>query len=127
MMTELVTHTLSGNNLVLRPGEHLGYCTYVKWVESGQPGRPYVYAVMLLPTPALPGKAHPETKQLKVLCAQRYACLEGECAGEALWGWVALDRDATEHIGRDLESIGATHGAWYVIQITLPDSGNYGG
>ena len=120
-MTELAQRWVSGNTLALRPGEHLGYCSYFEWAEyDDKASHPYVYAVMLLRTPGLPGEAHPETKLCTVLCAQRHACKEGERAGESLWGWVHLDRDAKEHIGRDLEGMGVTRGAWFVLEVVPP-------
>lgn len=104
---------MSGFTLSLRAGEHKQY--FEKYL--GQFG-PNVFAVMLSTVPEFPGEAHPEGRNLQVLCASRYKTSAGITPDTLLWGWVHLDPDTKEKIGLDLEAGAAKENVWYFLELS---------
>jgi len=104
---------MSGFVLALRAHEYKRYYDEYR----GQIG-PHVFAVALVPLLDFPGSAHSEGRALSVVCASRYETSAGEIPNTMLWGWVHLDPEAKEEIGRDLEERGAEVNRWYYLELS---------
>lgn len=103
----------SQNLLAMRPGE--------EWElrENPPPTAEYerVYAVALLETPEFPFAdeqgVHKECRRLTVIAAEVYPTLKSEMRPRI--GWVTLEPDTKENIGRELENHAASPGEWFYL------------
>lgn len=75
------------------------------------------YAVMLQPTPAMPGQPHEECSLFSVLCCGKYITLDTS-PNESKWGWVELGADTRVLIGDDLLEMNAEPGRWYYLTLS---------
>lgn len=96
--------------LTFRPGERFFIMDFV-------PDQDACYAVMLLETPAFPGKQHEESHNLSVLAAAKYPTTNGKSGDEPRWGWIQLDGETKDMIGNMLIEIKALPGQWYYMLI----------
>ena len=111
------THTLSTNNLFLRPGEE--YMVFPMNLDQIEYIENYtrVYMLSLIPVPDIPsvdfGLFHSESEPLALVCVEYYPTIASK--GVAKYGWVNLGPDEKNLFADLLLSKGAQPGEWWYL------------